>query len=1034
MEPFLDQLARLCRAHPTRSKWVFVPTHAAGRTLGDRLVLAGTDWANLRFVTPLDIALRMGAPFLVERGIDPSEEGLGPALIMRLLLDLPEEGAYFRELAHQPQLALALWSTLRELRLAGVRAAGLADAAFASGDKAAELRALLASYEQFLESNRRGDLATVFEEALAHADWCPIQPRDCWTEQPDVVWSPLERRLIDAMPGERIAPEILAVPGLTVPRRLSDARADRRGPDSAVTFAFLMAPEALRKPQAPSLKSQAASPKPQAPVLFRAGGPEAEVEEVFRRILASGRTLDDVEIACGSTGYATLVWEKACRYDWPITLATGLPATLTRPGRALIGLADWIEDDFAAGLLRRLLQSADVALPEETGLAPAHAARLLVRAQAAWGRETYRRSLGRLAESSRRGATRDDITPEQRDGLLTRADRAGALAAWIDALIEAVPHPGNDGRIDLRQLVNCAQTFVTTHAARRSALDGAAAVRLANAIGELRALGEFRCSLGQGLRFLRERVEGLTVGADRPRPGHLHVSSLAHAAIAGRACVFVVGLEEGRVFPSAFEDPILLDDERARISDRLARSSDRTDEAVHATIGRLAAASASGAEICLSYSCRDVRQFRETYPSWVMLRAFRVLSGNPAASYQELDAFIGPAKSCVPDRPADALSASGWWLHGVTRAGAAGRAAVLRQYPSLAAGVRAAEARASDAFTEFDGHVPEAGKALDPCLASAVVSPTQLEGAAECPFRHFLRRGLGVDAIESGERDRDVWLDPLIRGSLLHDLYADFLRRCRDANRRADLATDGAWFQEQGRLKLEELAREMPPPSVEVGDRESRDLLADLDLFVRAECDADRSRTPIGLEVAFGKGGDAGTEPLAADDPVLITAGPGLTFRIAGRIDRVDAIAGPGDRIAFEIVDYKTGGYWEASWKGTFAGGRRLQHALYGLAAAELLKRRANAPVVSGAQYYFSSAKGMQERKVIPAQPLAKTAAVLADLREVIASGLFVHAPDEDACKWCDFGHACGRQGGAQAEGKMRDPRLAPYVRLAAHE
>jgi len=79
MEPFVAQLAELCRAHPTRAKWVFVPAHATGRTLGDRLVLAGTDWANLRFVTPFEIALRMGAPFLVERGIDPSEEGLGPA-------------------------------------------------------------------------------------------------------------------------------------------------------------------------------------------------------------------------------------------------------------------------------------------------------------------------------------------------------------------------------------------------------------------------------------------------------------------------------------------------------------------------------------------------------------------------------------------------------------------------------------------------------------------------------------------------------------------------------------------------------------------------------------------------------------------------------------------------------------------------------------------------------------------------------------------------------------------------------------------
>lgn len=88
MDPFIAQLVCLCTAQPTRAKWVFVATHALRRTLGDCLVLEGTDWANLHFVTPLDIALRMGTPFLVERSIDPSEEGLGPALIMRLLLNL----------------------------------------------------------------------------------------------------------------------------------------------------------------------------------------------------------------------------------------------------------------------------------------------------------------------------------------------------------------------------------------------------------------------------------------------------------------------------------------------------------------------------------------------------------------------------------------------------------------------------------------------------------------------------------------------------------------------------------------------------------------------------------------------------------------------------------------------------------------------------------------------------------------------------------------------------------------------------------
>ena len=48
-DQFLAQLADLCRTDRTRPKWVFVPSHAVGHTLGERLVLEGTDWANLRF-------------------------------------------------------------------------------------------------------------------------------------------------------------------------------------------------------------------------------------------------------------------------------------------------------------------------------------------------------------------------------------------------------------------------------------------------------------------------------------------------------------------------------------------------------------------------------------------------------------------------------------------------------------------------------------------------------------------------------------------------------------------------------------------------------------------------------------------------------------------------------------------------------------------------------------------------------------------------------------------------------------------------
>jgi ATP-dependent helicase/nuclease subunit B len=1018
LPPFVAQLAELCAAHPTRAKWVFVPSHGIGRTIGERLVRSGTNWVNLRFITPLDVALRMGAPFLVERGIDPSEEDLGPALMMRLLLDLPEANGYFRPLAEHPTMAQALWRTLRELRMAGLRAADLPADAFASPEKHRELCALISAYERHLEGHQRGDIALVYEEAARHPDWCPIQEADCWTELPHTLWTPLQRTLIDRMPGERIAPRALDVPGVATPRRLTTRREAVAADPRLHPLASLLAPRPNRAAKRLSL--------------FHAGGSDAEIEEVFRRILSSGRSLDDVEIACASDAYALLVWEKCLRYDWPVTMGPGVPAAQTKPGRALQGFCGWIESDFAAGFMRRLLQSGDVRVQLED-LTAGQAARLLFRAQAGWGRDTYRISLQQLFKRYTDRAEDRDNTVEERRTAAQQANRVERLRDWIDKLLAAVPAPGDRATVDFQAVIGGVLAFLAECASRASALDAAAASALTDAIRDLRALGAFRCALPAALRFIRERVEGVIVAAERPRPGHLHVATLATAGYAGRSLLFVVGLEEGRVFPVAVEDPVLLDAERASISPALRRSSDRTDEAVFTALARLADCGVGeDAEVCFSYSSRDSREFRETFPSWLMLQAFRLASGKPTMSYPDMRAALASPKSVVPGAPDTSASDAGWWLAQLQRHGPDGVQAVARAFPHLGQGRVAEAAREGNSFTEYDGYVPSAGPTLDPAVTTYPVSATQLEAAAECPFRHFLRHGLGLRAVEDDDRDRDTWLDPLTRGSELHDIYAALLRRCRAEHRRADVGKDRPWLRDYARTRFAELRIEMPPPGDEVFAREVDDLLADLELFLDEECAASSARSPVGLEVSFGRDFEEDElEELAQEEPVLVSLGGGLKLRLAGRIDRIDQI-GPQ---RFEVIDYKTGGYFEGDWSGTFAGGTRLQHALYGLAAAELLKRKYGRVAVDAGVYYFSSSRGRQERVRIAKPPADTLQGVLTDLRHVIATGTFVHAPDPDACKWCDFGDACGPDKHERAARKLEaDPRLATFIRLSAHE
>lgn len=1015
MDPFVEQLKHLCATYPTSNKWIFVPSHSIGRTLGERLTLEGPNWVNLRFVTPLDIALFMAGPFLVEAGIEPSEEGLGPALMMRLLHELPEPG-YFRPLAEQPSMAQALWSSLRELRMAGVQPGHLKADAFSSPAKHKELVALLSAYERFLADNKRGDMATVYEEALKHGSWCPIQPEDCWTELPDTLWTPAQRKLIDSVGGERLAPCTLEVNAYPIPRRLSRPE-QRVKPDLAANpLAFFMSTPASDKnvPTATEIR------------IFNAGGRAPEIDEVFRRIVASGLPLDQVEIACPTDAHVSLIWEKALRHEWPVTLGTGIPAAFTRPGRALMGFCDWIETDFSAGHLRRLLQSGDLRVEDSLGFTAGQAARQLARAGAGWGRATYGLSFARLLKNYEARAADQEASEDERSYAKEKAALTTKVRDWILALLASVAEPNQEREIDLQSVVTSVLEFLELATARSSALDHRAGSALTDYIKELRALGAFLCSLPEALRFVRERVQSLQVASERSRPGHLHVCSLSQCGYAGRKNLFVVGLEEGRVFPAATEDAVLLDEERKQISGDLRLSQDKIDESVYGFLGRLASSTATS--VTFSYSCRDTREYRETYASWIVLQAFRLQQRNPNLSYTEMKAALGEPKSAVPTDRDESVSAEEWWLKSVVNTTDQGLAIVETNFPAVAQGRVAERKRQSLEFTEFDGYVPDAGPVLDPCSPNNVFSVTELEGAAQCPFRFFLKRGLGVQPVDEIERDKDVWLDPLTRGAELHDLYAALLRRTREGNRRPN-SEDRTWLIAVTKERLQELNAEMPAATLEIFERESKDFIADVELFVDAESDAS-GPTPIGFEVSFGRPLDGSDEPLARPEPVELNLGDGLVLRFAGRMDRIDKIG----KATFEVLDYKTGGYYRDDWKGTFNGGRRLQHALYGLAAVELLKAQYKNPKVECGTYYFSTHKGRQERHVIKAPTLENVAQVMRDLRSVIAKGEFGQSPKEKDCKFCSFGRGCGVYAEGQLEIKLEDAKLNDYRRLSQHE
>jgi len=346
----------------------------------------------------------------------------------------------------------------------------------------------------------------VFEEAARRHDWSPVCEADLVLDLPGTPWPPLVRRFLDTLPGER-------VPAVPV----------GRWPDGE------------------------ASGSRDGVALFPAGGRDAEIDEVFRRIASASLPLDQVELACAARVPPSLVWEKAVRLGWPVTLSAGLPAAITRPGRLLLRFCDWVESGFESAELRRLLLSGDCwskgfgadswqqtarscqqgeqlaasgEIDGQADLSPGQAARLLLKAEATWGRDTYGRALAHCAGEYERRAVDPEVSEEDRAWNARKGRQARTLRSWVIRVLDRVPSGEGkpQGRVALKEVLDAAIAFLSENAARWSRLDAVGLQAVTDALDDLRSLGEYDCSLANGLRFLRERVASRRVGRERPRP------------------------------------------------------------------------------------------------------------------------------------------------------------------------------------------------------------------------------------------------------------------------------------------------------------------------------------------------------------------------------------------------------------------------------------------------------------------------------------------------------------------------------------
>ena len=1008
----LESLAAVCAEIPLDEKILVAPSLATGHELVERLARSGTPWVNLRVESVRSLAHAIVGPSLVEEGRTLLSRVQALALVEQACSEVLTRNSYFGGLRDRPGLHRAIQSTFDDLREAGVASESLPPRAFGDTKKLADVREVLRRYESALAEGKFVDRADVLRRAVEQARKTPPLSAALYLVPGGLELSAADEELLELLARGRL--RILeSDPPESWNRRSSQAR------------------------------------------LFHALGEENEIREVFRRFLLESVPLDDVELLyVDRDPYASLVYELAAEHGIPCTFADGVAVTYTRPGQAALGFLRWIARDYEVDALRVILSagSLDLAPVLSGGKPPGSvaAARVLRLAGIGWERE---RHLSRLDayirrlewEASRPASSSSRGDPEARAARhARRIEEARVVRRFVARLLELVPE-GSGGKVELREIARAARTFVAEFARVSSELDGIASTAIQKLFAEFETIPTVPTMLREAAERLAAAVSDLAAAPDRSRPGRLHVAEYRSGGYSGRSHTFIVGLDAARHPGAGLQDPVLLDAERREINRRIeprglpirGARPEENSLALKACVARLRG------EVTLSHSCWDLLEARERFPAPFLLDLHRRAIENDEADYSSLGKALGePAGFLAAGEfprvgaPGDgALDEPEWWITRLARSGPQdGEAArlVRSEFPWLKDGWRAETERSSTRFSVYDGWVKSADGSLDPRVTGQPLSCSAIEQLAECPFAYFLERVLRLEAPERLERDPTIWLDPLQAGSLQHEIFRRLFEEISAAAEKPSVARHRALLE---RIASEEIEvwREKVPPASEVAFAARRDeIFATCASFLQLEEEHCRDVTPRWFEVAFGLPWAGPTTPPGSPDPVEIPLPRGKKFFLRGRIDRIDD-AGDG---LFEVWDYKTGGTYGVEEGRGLRGGRQIQPALYAAAVEALLARCGEKGKVSRSGYFFPSAKGRGRRiaEELDSKELGRVLTVLFDL---LRDGAFPHAPDPDACNYCDFRTVCGdvKRAAARSEKKIEEGAnsvLAAYGRLDA--
>jgi CRISPR/Cas system-associated exonuclease Cas4 (RecB family) len=999
----VQSLVKVTEAHPLEHKLLIVPHATYGRELLATLARWRGNWVGWEALTLVQMAHELALVPLSEAGLRPASE-IELRVLLREAVQSAAGGAESR-FAHWAaqggsSLSQSLFRTISELRESQVRASDLLARA-GTESLGAFLASVLAEYERLLDTLRLADPAGVFLAALGAFDnEAPYALPGQVFFVPELTARGLARRLVERLLSRGAQVLATDLPRGRVPPASLAATAVSPANQPASTGDSLLAwCTALDLPVAGVAGDAHLSLD-----FFSAATPSDEIREVLRRTIGEGWHWHQVEIAAvDPERYGVVLDAVAQQLGLPVTMLHGIPLGRTRLGGLLERWFVWLEQELPDRILRELLEADELSLPPGSPSGTWVAAELRKR-KVGRGLDRYRSTVQALRQSLDSTA----LGGEERWGEVEGEEREVevqarlALAVVLEKLIAVLPQEARDGRsgdeVSIAELARATARWLEL-----LRLDGPEEKRLLSRLKArldqlcflagrplpfARAVQEVRAALS-GMRYWptasSEKGSGLSTG------GALHFTGVEYAGASGRPRVFVVGLDAHSVSNQESGDPFLGDKLRQLLFGELALDQARRAETVFARVAGLARLRG---QVTLSYARRCPQDGRLSAPAPLLLQAFRLAKGDPKLGYAELEEALVPVASPVPGPGAACLDERDLWLAAIGRGPVLLNATpqIRERFPGLARGLEALQALEEAQLTFYHGWVPAAGSPAQHLLKNdRQVSASELERLARCPLSWFYRYLLRLRQPEDVNFELGAWLDPLTRGSLLHQVFEEFGRRFRGREHLLELQE----AEDELRSILEDVAERqreaLPPPNELVWEREYAALERAALSFLHAERRAaglDDALRWYEVEVQFG-----------GDRPARVRLPSGRVLALRGRIDRIDLL--PDGRA--RIVDYKTGSpdrYWKD--RDSFHGGRRLQPVVYGAAVESALGYR-----VDSFEYLFFSPESETDSVVYRRQELEKGIETLELILSYGEGGAFVPSDDPNDCRLCDYRLIC---------------------------